>query len=37
MGPVNLEWVGILLGLVLAYLFAVDFLKMRIFRRFDLH
>ena len=36
MAPVKLEWVAILLGLVLAYLFAVDFLKIRIFRYFDL-
>ena len=28
---------GLESGLVLAYLFAVDFLKIRIFRRFDLH
>ena len=37
MAPVNLEWVAILFGLVLAYLFAVDFLKIRIFQYFDLH
>ena len=37
MAPVELEWVAILLGLVLAYLFAVDFLKIGIFRHFDLH
>ena len=37
MAPVKLEWVAILLGLVLAYLFAIDFLKIRIFRHFDLH
>ena len=37
MAPVKLEWVAILLGLVLAYMFAVDFLKIRVFRHFDLH
>lgn len=37
MAPVKLEWTAILLGLVLVYLFAVDFLKIRVFRYFDLH
>jgi len=37
MAPVKPEWVAILLGLVLVYLFAVDFLKIRIFRHFELH
>jgi H+-transporting ATPase len=37
MAPVKLEWVAILLGLVLAYLSAVDFLKICIFRYFNLH
>jgi H+-transporting ATPase len=37
MALVKLESVAILLGLVLAYLFAVDFLKIRIFQYFDLH
>ena len=37
MAPVKLESVAILLGLVLANLFAVDFLKIRIFQYFDLH
>jgi H+-transporting ATPase len=37
MAPVKAIWVATLLGLVVAYLFVVDFLKIRIFRYFDLH